>query len=478
MQTEQYAEKIDFDMAAYSLAERYRIPLEYLSIDERKASEREPGFGRLARNTRAYGPANGARIATRFPADIEGLSASAFAPTQGTRVSLPFQLDEIVDYLRFERYLRPNSSAAGKYDRKSWLFDGYYLVRPLLPVVLRKRLQRLGLRGWDKILFPRWPLDCSVEHILETGLGLLLQAHGVERIPFVWFWPEGYQACAIMTHDVETKAGRDFCGTLMDMNDGYGLKSSFQVVPEERYKVPEEYLDSIRGRGFEIGLHGLNHDGYLFAEYSGFLRQAGKINDYSRRWGAKGFRSPVMYRNLDWYGAFEFSYDMSVPNVGHLDPQRGGCCTVFPYFVGDILELPLTTLQDYSLFNILNSRSLELWQEQCRKILDKHGLMSFLIHPDYIIQPRYRGVYGKLLDHLADLSCQHHIWKALPGDLDVWWRQRREMSLRKTERGWRIEGEGSERARLAYAERRGDNIVYTLDNSAHGKAKDVIRVVD
>ena len=37
-----------------------------------------------------------------------------------------------------------------------------------------------------------------------------------------------------------------------------------------------------------------------------------------------------MYRNQDWYDVFEFSYDMSVPNVAHLDPMRGGCCTVMP----------------------------------------------------------------------------------------------------------------------------------------------------
>ena len=47
-----------------------------------------------------------------------------------------------------------------------------------------------------------------------------------------------------------------------------------------------------------------------------------------------------MYRNQEWYDVFEFSYDMSVPNVAHLEPMRGGCCTVMPYFIGKIVELP------------------------------------------------------------------------------------------------------------------------------------------
>ena len=60
----------------------------------------------------------------------------------------------------------------------------------------------------------------------------------------------------------------------------------------------------------------------------------------------------------------DFAYDMSVPNVAHLDPQRGGCCTVMPYFIGKILEIPVTDVQDYTLFNILEDFSIELWKKQ------------------------------------------------------------------------------------------------------------------
>ena len=65
-----------------------------------------------------------------------------------------------------------------------------------------------------------------------------------------------------------------------------------------------------------------------------------------------------------WYDDLKFSYDMSVPNVAHLDPQRGGCCTVMPYFLGDILEIPVTTVQDYTLFSILDDYSIDLWKRQ------------------------------------------------------------------------------------------------------------------
>lgn len=59
---------------------------------------------------------------------------------------------------------------------------------------------------------------------------------------------------------------------------------------------------------------------------------------YRRQFGAQGFRSGASYRNLKWLDELGFRYDMSVPNVAHLNPQRGGCCTVMPYFIGDTLE--------------------------------------------------------------------------------------------------------------------------------------------
>ena len=44
-----------------------------------------------------------------------------------------------------------------------------------------------------------------------------------------------------MTYDVETSQGRDFCGTLMDIDDAHGIKASFQVVTEQRSQVRPDY---------------------------------------------------------------------------------------------------------------------------------------------------------------------------------------------------------------------------------------------
>src|SRR5207249_5785220 len=139
-----------------------------------------------------------------------------------------------------------------------------------------------------KLPFPRWPVDRTVDDILERLFVLALKAHAVEQIPFIWFWPEGAPSCAILTHDVEALAGRNFCSRLMDLDDSVGIKSSFQIVPEQRYPVPTSFLDSIRQRGFEINVHDVNHHGDLCADGDVFLRHAVTINRYGRQFGAAG----------------------------------------------------------------------------------------------------------------------------------------------------------------------------------------------
>ena len=381
----------------------------------------------------------------------------------GAMLQLPFSPSEIVANLRYERYASASNRNGKTLHGDSALRKVYYLVRPLLTVSVRKHLQRLHLRDWNEIPFPGWPVDPTVERILEMLLILLLKAHAVDKIPFVWFWPNGFPSCAIMTHDVEALPGRDFCSHLMDLDDAHGIKSSFQIVPEGRYPVSKGFLNTIQSRGFEIDIHDLNHDGHLFSDRERYLRRAERINRYSREYGAAGFRSAALYRNLDWFEALDFSYDMSVPCVGHLEAQRGGCCSVMPFFIGKILELPVTTTQDYSLFHILNHYSIDLWKRQLALIMEKHGLASFIVHPDYILEHRARDTYKALLSYLSQLRSEGKIWIALPREVDHWWRERSQMRLSRRGNKWEIEGPGKERARVAYASLEEDCVVYHLE---------------
>jgi|SRR5215472_384327 len=381
---------------------------------------------------------------------------------------LPFDIVNVIENLRMERYRRKSEGGAKGLTQQDWIRECYYSVREILPVWFRRYLQRAYLKDWKTLAFPHWPVDFTVDSLHEMLLRMTMIVQGRDRVPFIWFWPRGASSCLILTHDVERAAGRDFCSSLMDIDASHGFRASFQVVPEKRYEVPESFLSEIRTRGFELNVHDLTHDGRLFKERVEFLRRAKKINEYAKKYNARGFRSGAMYHNLEWYDAFEFSYDMSVPNVAHLDPQRGGCCTVMPFFVGRILELPLTTSQDYSMFHILNNYSIELWKKQVDLIRRRHGLLSFIVHPDYVIQRRPRAVFESLLAHLRE-TCDHNgVWATVPGEVDRWWRARSEMELIEDRNGYRIEGPESERACIAYATLDGDRVVYSVEKKPTG----------
>lgn len=169
-----------------------------------------------------------------------------------------------------------------------------------------------------------------------------------------------------------------------------------------------------------------------------------------------------MYRRQDWFELLDFSYDMSVPNAAHLEPQHGGCCTTFPYFIGKILELPLTATQDYSLFNILRDHSIDLWKREIEMISKRNGLVSFIVHPDYILKEREQRVYRDLLTHLISLREPSRLWFALPGEINEWWRNRAQMGLVQRSGEWRIQGPDSERARIAFATLEDGKIVYRV----------------
>jgi hypothetical protein len=303
---------------------------------------------------------------------------------------------------------------------------------------------------------------------MKQAAGLVLERGGIREFPFIWFWPDGAPGCVMMTHDVEGTAGAKFCDRLMDLDDELGIKSSFQVVPDAPWssKVSTKHLvEQLKRRGFEVNVHDLTHDGRLFRSRERFLRHAAQINARGRAFGSRGFRSGAMYRHQDWFSALDISYDMSVPNVAHLEPQGGGCCTVMPYFMGHVLELPLTAAQDYTVFHVLGDYSTRLWQEQIDRILDENGLISFIAHPDYLIEPRAREVYTDLLRLLVRLRAERKVWTALPSEIDQWWRNRREMRLVPDGNSWRVEGPGSERARVAYARLDGDRVVYEVGPS-------------
>jgi hypothetical protein len=437
----------------------YRCPEEFARFGVAQELGQTPGFFRFGKQITCFGRSAGpvGHVPYGDLSDVLPLMQS-----RGDKIILPFETDEILENLRRERYV---AAEGGFSFVKELIRKAYYVVRPFLSVPVRRHFQRFHLRARRKIKFPSWLFDKTVDNLCAELMSLSVKTNGNQRIPFVWFWPNEYQGCVLMTHDVEHEEGRAFCGDLMDLDERYGIRSSFQVVPEHRYSLSDVFLESIRARGFELNVHDLNHDGHLFHSHEQFLKRADKINEYARKWRSEGFRAGGMYRNAEWNEAFQFEYDMSFPCAAHLEPQPGGCCTVMPYFTGGLVELPLTTTQDYSLFHILGQYSIDLWKEELDCIASSNGLATFIVHPDYVIDRRARVVYEELLEHLSELCKRTKLWQPLPRDVAHWWRDRSQMRVVRSGHSWKVVGPGSERGRVAFAQIENGRLTYHVENS-------------
>jgi hypothetical protein len=80
---------------------------------------------------------------------------------------------------------------------------------------------------------------------------LLLERSGTDRVPFIWFWPNGAPNC-LMTRDVETADGRDYVTV-----DGSGRILRHQGVLSghpEALRGTRRVRSRIRARGFEFNI--------------------------------------------------------------------------------------------------------------------------------------------------------------------------------------------------------------------------------
>lgn len=304
------------------------------------------------------------------------------------------------------------------------VLTAYYLAKPMIPTGVKGRLRRrMARRALAADHFLDWPSDDSLDALQRLMLRLILMCSERDRVRFAWFWPDQRPWAAVLTHDVETGAGVARVSLVAEMEAKRGLRSSFNFVPLD-YETPDSLIGALRADGFEIGVHGLTHDGLLCSKWSTFMDRLTAINERARIWEASGFRSPATYRNLEWFQLLEFEYDSSVADTAPLEPQPGGCGSFFPYLVGELIELPITLPQDHTLFGLLGQTSAGVWRDNLRRIRAANGMACLLTHPDpdtgYIGMPQNEAHYVGLLDDLADSAA----WCPLPRDLARWWRAR------------------------------------------------------
>ena len=286
----------------------------------------------------------------------------------------------------------------------------YYQLKPIIPrrfqIWLRSKIALRKRRAYSKV----WP-------ILEKA----------GKPPDGWAgWPDKKQFTLILTHDVDTARGQERCYQLMEIEKRLGFRSSFNFVPE-RYEVSSPLRAHLTKSGFEVGVHGLNHDGKLFKARKIFNERSIKINQYLKRWNSIGFRAPAMHHNLDWIGDLNIEYDSSTFDTDPFQPQPDGVETIFPFWVNGnssqkgYVELPYTLPQDFILFVLLKQRNIIIWKQKLDWIASKGGMALINTHPDYmnfdggnLAREEYPAHYYKEFLQYIKTKHKSQYWHALP----------------------------------------------------------------
>jgi glycosyltransferase involved in cell wall biosynthesis len=305
--------------------------------------------------------------------------------------------------------------------RKKVLKRIYYGLKPFLPRPMQIALRGKRARWIRRTSRGRWPIDPDSGRPPEDWQG----------------WPEGKRFAVVLTHDVEGTRGVRRCLRVAGIESSFGMTSSFNFVPEV-YPVDARLRRHLAGAGFEIGVHGLNHDSKLFSSRALFNHRADRINGYLRAWGAVGFRSPAMFHNLDWIKDLSVEYDCSTFDTDPFEPQPDGIGSIFPLWVprgadGDgFVELPYTLSQDMTLFVLLQEPDIRIWKEKLDWIADKGGMALLDTHPDYMWSEGERRQvdeypathYRDFLRYITE-KYGDEFWHALPRDVARFHRSRR-----------------------------------------------------
>lgn len=296
----------------------------------------------------------------------------------------------------------------------------FYLIKPFIPRRLQLAVRRLLVMQNLGSHRDVWPINQRAAMPPSGWAG----------------WPEGKRFALVLTHDVETAKGHERCRRLAALEESLDFRSVFNFVGED-YPVSANLRRELVQRGFEVGSHGLRHDGSLYHSRAEFLKQASRINVILKEWQAVGFRSPCMYRNLKWLHDLDIEYDTSTFDTDPFEPQPDGIESIFPLFIPNnsggkgYVELPYTLPQDFTLFVLMRHKSIDVWKRKLDWIAEHGGLALIITHPDYMNFgeheegfDEYPSAFYEAFLQYVDATYHDICWNVLPRDVARFYAER------------------------------------------------------
>ena len=239
------------------------------------------------------------------------------------------------------------------------------------------------------------------------------------------FWQKDFGV--IVTHDVDTREGYEYgLPKFIEMEKEEDIVSTINIVPNSpAYKLDPDLVTNLVSDGFDIGMHGLHHDGkFAFLSEE---EQRGRIFEAAKRakelnLSSIGYRAPWLHRTkkmVRYLTEAGFDWDSTFPDTDDSTPGYAdtGSRTVFPFYPlyrdgetwkqSPMLEIPVSMPQDWSLlyyYKLSEESILRVWKKKMEFIKSQGGLAVFIIHPDQedFGHPKYHKAYRSLLRIIKD----------------------------------------------------------------------------
>jgi len=333
--------------------------------------------------------------------------------------------DRLIDYVIYENY----------FEQKQPFFSKLPFKYTAMPVKLRVFLFNMLLKLKKDPGWPNWPAEKSVEamrYMFVKALNLKLK----KEIPYISFWP-GHKFTFSVTHDCDTSTSFDNIESIREIERRHGINSSWNIL-SDRYKLDLrkiKKLKKLKKEGCEIGLHGYNHDNRTpFLKTKEIEYRISKASRMIKDFEIKGFRSPSFLRNRKFLDILSkhFHYDSSTCDTDLYSPvgMRSGACTIFPFFINNMVEIPSTLPSDWRLIRLGKNKNqiFNIWKEKVDFIEKAGGCAVMLTHPDNHIfgDEKYFDVYDR---SLAYVTRKNSVWNALPYEIADWWVERRNSKI-------------------------------------------------
>jgi peptidoglycan/xylan/chitin deacetylase (PgdA/CDA1 family) len=239
------------------------------------------------------------------------------------------------------------------------------------------------------------------------------------------FWQKDFGV--IMTHDVDTREGYDFgLSKFVEIERAEDMVSTFNIVPKSfEYELSPDFITSLLHDGFDIGMHGLHHDGrFAFLPEEEQRTRIVNAANRAKELGipSVGYRAPWLHRTkqmIRFLTEAAFDWDSSFPDTDDstIGYASTGSRTVFPFYPlyreeqlwkhSPVLEIPVSMPQDWTLlyyYKLSEESILRVWKKKMEYIKKQGGLATFIVHPDQedFGHPKYHRAYKTLLKTIKE----------------------------------------------------------------------------